>query len=71
MKDTLEDLEQFVIDVIIHNRRGLRASMCRTVFWFLSGIYKGAVKLRVPAEGIFDDVDGRFAPHLIPRFCEA
>ena len=44
MKDTLEDLEQYIIDVIIHNRRGLRASMCRSVFWFLSGIYKGAVK---------------------------
>lgn len=47
MKDTLEDLEQFIIDVIIHNRRGLRASLLRTIFWFLSGIYKGAVKLRL------------------------
>jgi tetraacyldisaccharide 4'-kinase len=47
MKDTLEDFEQYIIDVIIHNRRGLRASMLRTVFWFLSGIYKGAVKLRL------------------------
>ena len=47
MKDTLEDLEQYIIDVIIHNQRGLRASLLRTVFWFLSGIYKGAVKLRL------------------------
>ena len=47
MKDTLEDLEQFIIDVIIHNRRGLRARFLRTAFWFLSGIYKGAVRLRL------------------------
>ena len=47
MKDTLEDLEQYIIDVIIHNRRGIRASLLRTVFWFLSGIYKGAVRLRL------------------------
>ncbi len=47
MKDTLEDLEQYIIDVIIHNRRGLRASMLRLVFWMLSGVYKGAVKLRL------------------------
>jgi len=47
MKDTLEELEQYIIDVIIHNRRGLRASMLRTVFWFLSGIYSAAVRLRL------------------------
>ncbi len=47
MKDTLEDLEQFIIDVIIHNRRGLRASGLRTVFWFLSGLYLSIVKLRL------------------------
>ena len=47
MKDTLEDLEQYMMDVIIHNRRGLRASLLRAIFWFLSGIYKGAVKLRL------------------------
>lgn len=47
MKDTLEDLEQFIIDVIIHNRRGMRAAFLRTAFWFLSGIYSGAVRLRL------------------------
>lgn len=47
MRDTLEDLEQFIIDVIIHNRRGLRASLLRTVFHLLSGIYSGAVRLRL------------------------
>ena len=47
MKDTLEDLEKFIIDVIIHNRRGMRAMFLRTAFWWLSGIYKGAVRLRL------------------------
>ena len=47
MRDTLEDLEQFIIDVIINNRPGLRAWALRSAFWFLSGIYKGAVKLRL------------------------
>lgn len=47
MKDTLEDLEKFIIDVIIHDRRGLQAMVCRAIFWFLSGIYSGAVRLRL------------------------
>jgi tetraacyldisaccharide 4'-kinase len=46
MKDTLEDLESYIIDVIIHGRRGLRASALRSVFWLLSWLYRGAVKLR-------------------------
>lgn len=47
MKDALEDFEQFVIDVIIHNRRGLRASLCRGLFWCLSKIYSRAVESRL------------------------
>lgn len=47
MKDTLEDLEQFIIDVIIHNRRGARAAILRTIFWFLSGVYSSVVRLRL------------------------
>ena len=47
MKDTLEDLEKFIIDVIIHHRRGIRAAACRAIFWFLSGIYASAVRLRL------------------------
>ncbi len=47
MKDTLEDLEQFVIDVIIHNRRGIRASLCRGFFWCLSKVYSRVVESRL------------------------
>ncbi len=47
MKDTLEDLEKFIIDVIIHNRRGARATLLRMIFWFLSGIYSSVVRLRL------------------------
>lgn len=47
MRDTLEDIEKFVIDVIIHNRRGIRATVCRFIFSVLSSIYSGAVRLRL------------------------
>lgn len=47
LKDTLEDLENFVIDVIIHHRRGVRATVLRAGFRGLSWIYLGAVKLRL------------------------
>lgn len=47
MKDTLEDLEQYLIEVIIHHKRGIRPTLLRTAFWFLSGIYSGAVRLRL------------------------
>lgn len=47
MKDTLEDLEKFVIDVIIHGKRGLRAMLCRGAFWVLSKVYSRAVALRL------------------------
>lgn len=47
MKDTLEDLENFIIDVIIHNRRGIRANVLRMAFRGLSWIYAGAVWTRL------------------------
>lgn len=47
MKDTLEDLEKFVIDVIIHDRRGIRANVLRIVFRTLSWVYAGIVSLRL------------------------
>lgn len=47
MTDTLEDLENFIIDVIIHNRRGIRASLLRLVFRGLSGVYSAAVRTRL------------------------
>ncbi len=47
MKDTLEDFEKFVIDVIIHNRRGVRATVCRGIFWCLSKVYSRVVESRL------------------------
>ncbi len=47
MKDTLEDLENFVTDVILHNKRGLRASLCRTLFYGLSKVFSSLVALRL------------------------
>lgn len=47
MIDTLEDLENFVIDVIMHNRRGIRATLLRLVFRGLSGVYSAAVRTRL------------------------
>jgi tetraacyldisaccharide 4'-kinase len=47
VRDTLEDLENFVIDVVINNRRGVRANLLRLVFRGLSGIYSAAVRSRL------------------------
>lgn len=47
MNDTLEDFENFVIDVIIHNRRGIRATLLRGVFRGLSSIYSAVVRTRL------------------------
>jgi tetraacyldisaccharide 4'-kinase len=47
VRDTLEDIENFVIDVVINNRRGIRASLLRVVFRGLSGIYSAAVRTRL------------------------
>jgi tetraacyldisaccharide 4'-kinase len=47
VRDTLEDLENFVIDVVINNRRGIRASVLRLIFRGLSGIYSAAVHTRL------------------------
>ena len=47
MKDTLEDLEAYLIEVIIHHKRGLRPTLLRAAFRLLSGVYSGAVRLRL------------------------
>lgn len=47
MKDTLEDIKVFVTDVILNDRRGWKASLCRWVFWLLSQLYGAVVSLRV------------------------
>lgn len=47
MKDTLEDIETFVTDVILHNKRGLRAMICRAVFFGLSKVFATLVSFRL------------------------
>ena len=47
MKETLESLEQFAIDVILERRKGARATMLRWLLYGLSGIYRQAVLLRL------------------------
>ncbi|MBK8094306.1 MAG: tetraacyldisaccharide 4'-kinase [Verrucomicrobiaceae bacterium] len=47
MRDTLEDLESFVTEVVVHGRRGIRATLLRIVFRGLSVIYSSAVSLRL------------------------
>ena len=47
MKDTLEDIENFVTDVILHNKRGLRAMLCRALFYGLSKIFATLVTFRL------------------------
>lgn len=47
MKDLLEDIESFGIDVIMNNRKGVRANVLRLLLLGLSGIYRRAVALRL------------------------
>ncbi|MBL9113749.1 MAG: tetraacyldisaccharide 4'-kinase [Verrucomicrobiaceae bacterium] len=47
MKDTLEDLRNFITDVILNNRRGWNAAICRVIFWALSSVYSAVVSARV------------------------
>jgi tetraacyldisaccharide 4'-kinase len=47
VKEALEDLENFIIEVVVHNRRGIRASMLRLAFSGLSGLYSSIVSLRL------------------------
>ena len=47
MKDLLEDIESFGIDVIMNNRRGVRANLLRVLLRGLSGVYGKVVALRL------------------------
>ncbi len=47
MKEWLESLEQYAIDVILERRKGPRASFLRFILYGLSYIYRGAVNLRL------------------------
>lgn len=47
MKEALEDLENFVTDVVVHNRRGIRASLLRVAFRGLAVVYSSVVSFRL------------------------
>ncbi|MBU6301210.1 MAG: tetraacyldisaccharide 4'-kinase [Verrucomicrobia bacterium] len=47
MKQTLENLEQFAIAVVLERRQGKRATVLRSALLGLSQIYRGLVKLRL------------------------
>src|SRR6202790_3352192 len=47
MGRTLENLEQFGIDVVLGRRRGFRAGILRGLLYALSFIYERAVQLRL------------------------
>ena len=45
-KESLEELEQFAVEVILNRRRGLRAAVLRALLWMLSLIFRVLVWLR-------------------------
>jgi tetraacyldisaccharide 4'-kinase len=47
VKETLEQLEQFAIDVVLDRRRGKRAAVLRFVLVLLSHVYRALVELRL------------------------
>jgi len=47
MRHILEKLEQFVVDVILDRRKGVRATFLRWILSFLSILYEGAVRARL------------------------
>ena len=47
MKESLEELEQFAIDVILNRRKGFRASVIRLLLSIMSIIYRFLVSLRL------------------------
>lgn len=40
-------MEQWAVEVILHNKRGVKESLTRTALYFLSWIYRGVVRLRL------------------------
>ena len=47
MSRSLENLEQFAIDVILERRGGVRAGLLRSFLYFLSRIYERLVQFRL------------------------
>ena len=47
MKESLEELEQFAIDVILNRRKGFRAGAIRILLSLMSILYRNLVSLRL------------------------
>ena len=45
-RETLEELEQYAVEVILDRQRGLKASLLRGLLWVLSLAFRGLVWLR-------------------------
>jgi tetraacyldisaccharide 4'-kinase len=46
VKDLKEDIEEFVTDVILNDRPGFLALICKGVFWCLAKVYSQVMKVR-------------------------
>ena len=53
MSRSLENLEQFAIDVILERRGGVRAALLRSFLYLLSLIYERLVQFRLSWGGAF------------------
>jgi tetraacyldisaccharide 4'-kinase len=47
VKDLQEDIVEFVTDVILNDRKGVGASLCKGLFWCLSLVFSCLVQLRL------------------------
>src|SRR6202008_4849303 len=47
MREWLDELEQYAIEVILDRKHGLRPTLLRVLLWFLSSIYLRIVQLRI------------------------
>src|SRR5260221_618826 len=47
MREWLDELEQYAIEVILDRKHGFRPSLLRVLLWLLSSIYRLIVQLRI------------------------
>ncbi|HXO97580.1 MAG TPA: tetraacyldisaccharide 4'-kinase, partial [Chthoniobacterales bacterium] len=47
MREWLDELEQYAIEVILDRKHGIRPTLLRVLLWFLSAIYLYIVQLRI------------------------
>jgi len=47
MREWLDELEQYAIEVILDRKHGFRPALLRVLLWLLSSIYRLIVQLRI------------------------